>query len=122
MGRTAAGVAGMSVPAGRHIVSLSVVASGEDDGSVMTIAADGTVWHTPLSDYARKGRGGKGVQAGRAPLLWCGAATDLHVGGATPTVLRPVDVPITKRTARGTALGTPVAGPVVAETIDEGEA
>jgi DNA gyrase subunit A len=115
MGRSAAGVAGMKVPAGAEVVAATVAAGGSDEGEVATVAADGTVKRTPLAEYPAKGRGGKGVVTGTDALLWCGVASDLHVHGERPQVLRPVDLPEVRRAGRGTALEEPVAGPVVAE-------
>jgi DNA gyrase subunit A len=115
MGRSAAGVAGMKVPGGAEVVAATVVPAGVDEGEVATVGADGTVKRTPLAEYPAKGRGGKGVVTGTDALLWCGVASDLHVHGERPQVLRPVDLPEARRAGRGTALEEPVAGPVVAE-------
>jgi DNA gyrase subunit A len=115
MGRTAAGVAGMNVPAGAEVVALSVVPAGSDEGEVVTIAGDGTAKRSPLADYPVKGRGGKGLITGSDALLWCGTAADLHVGGDDPAVVRPVDLPEAKRAGRGLGLATPPARPIVAE-------
>ena len=84
-------------------------------GEVITVAADGSVKRSPLADYPAKGRGGKGLVTGTDRLLWCGVAADLHVGGDSPQVLRPVDAPEARRAGRGTVLPDPVGGPVVAE-------
>ena len=115
MGRSAAGVAGMKVPAGAEVVSATVVPGGSDEGEVATVSADGTVKRTPLAEYPAKGRGGKGVVTGTDALLWCGVARDLHVHGERPQVLRPVDLPEARRAGRGAAVEEPVAGPVVVE-------
>jgi DNA gyrase subunit A len=115
MGRSAAGVGGMNVPAGAEVVSLSVVAGGRDEGEVLTVAADGTGKRSPLADYPAKGRGGKGLVTGADGLLWCGVATDLHVGGDDPALVRAVDLPEAKRAGRGAALPTRPVRPVVAE-------
>ncbi|HEX2029758.1 MAG TPA: DNA gyrase C-terminal beta-propeller domain-containing protein, partial [Nitriliruptorales bacterium] len=115
MGRTATGVIGMDLPSDATVVSLTVVRDGDGDGEVLTLGADGTVKRSPLSDYPVRGRGGKGLQTGTAPLLFCGAAADLHIGGEQPMVIRPVDVPQARRTAKGRALGAQVGPPVVAE-------
>ncbi|WP_052667068.1 DNA gyrase/topoisomerase IV subunit A [Nitriliruptor alkaliphilus] len=115
MGRSAAGVAGLDVPAGAHVVSLTTVPGGTDEGEVLTIGTDGTAKRSPLEDYPVKGRGGKGVKAGPDGLVWCGVAADLHLGGDTPQRLRPVDVAEARRSGRGLTLETPPAGPGAAE-------
>jgi DNA gyrase subunit A len=120
MGRSAAGVAGMKLPAGAEVVSLTVVGD-TDDGEVLTVGADATVKRSPLADYPAKGRGGKGLMTGVDALLYCGAAMDLHLAGDPLRVLRPVDVPEAKRAGRGTPLEGDVAGPVVGESSAEDE-
>jgi DNA gyrase subunit A len=92
------------------------VPDGTDDGEVLTVSGDGTAKRSPLSDYPAKGRGGKGLMTGTDELLWCGLATDVHVGGEPPRLLRPIDVGEAKRAGRGTALEGEVAGPVAPET------
>jgi len=122
MGRSAAGVAGMSVPKGEQIVAVSVVEGGADAaGEVVTIGADGTAKRSPLSDYAAKGRGGKGLMTGSEPLLWCGIAGDLHIHGDEPIVVRAVDLVPAKRSGRGSPLGVEVTGPVVVERTPPGD-
>ena len=116
MGRSATGVAGMKVGDGQRVVALTAVPGGADDGDVVTLGADGTVKRSPLDEYPAKGRGGKGVGTGVDELLWCGVAAALHVGGPQPQVLRPVDLPETRRMGRGTTLQAQPSGPVVAET------
>ena len=119
MGRSASGVAGMNVASGARVVAVSIVADGKDEGhEVLTVGADGTAKRTPLSEYAAKGRGAKGVQTGAEPLLWAGVATDLHVHGPEPLVVRGVDLPELKRSSPGQPLGSPVAGPVAPEQGD----
>jgi DNA gyrase subunit A len=115
MGRSASGVAGMKVPTEARIVTLSVVPGGSDEGEVVTVASDGTGKRTPLGEYPLKGRGGKGLLTGATALWWCGIATDLHLGGDDPQVLRPVDLGQARRAARGAGLPGPAGGPVVAE-------
>jgi DNA gyrase subunit A len=121
MGRNASGVAGMNLPAGAEVVSLSVLPGGRDDLDLLTIGADGTVKRTPAAEYAAKGRGGKGVQTGVEDLLYCGLAGDVHIGGERWLVVRPVEVPAARRTARGTPLDDPVTGPVVLEHPTDGQ-
>jgi DNA gyrase subunit A len=115
MGRSAAGVAGMDVPKGARVVSLTVAPAGSDDGEVLTVGADGTAKRAPLADYPLKGRGGKGVKAGPDRLVWCGVAADLHLNGEPPQVLRPVDVVESKRAGRGEPLEVHPTGPGAAE-------
>jgi DNA gyrase subunit A len=117
MGRSAAGVAGMKVPAGARVISLSVVTDGRDDGEVVTIATDATAKRSPMSDYPVKGRGGKGLQTGAGSLWFCGVAADLHLGGDDPAVVRPVDLMEARRAGRPTALGVATGPPVVAELV-----
>jgi DNA gyrase subunit A len=124
MGRGAAGVAGIRVPDGARVVSASVVPAGDvQQAEVATIAVDGGAKRAPLAEYPAQGRGGKGVQAGAAPLAWCGLAVDLHVPtGDESTVVRAVDVEIARRNAKpATTLGG-VTGRVVAESEVAGQA
>ena len=120
MGRSASGVAGMNVPKGAAIVSVTVVPGGSDDDvELMTVGADGSVKRTVAAEYSPKGRGAKGVQTGVDDLLFCGVAADLHVGGEPWTVVRPVDAPTAGRTSRGTPIDAEVTGPVVPERTDD---
>ncbi len=121
MGRTAAGVAGMNLAKGATVVSATVVPGGSDEGEVATVGRDGSAKRSALSEYAAKGRGGKGVQTGVGDTLYCGIATDLHVHGDRPFVVRPVELPLVKRSTGGQALEEHVRGPVVAEVIPEDE-
>jgi DNA gyrase subunit A len=108
MGRTASGVAGMNTGSGR-IVSATVVPDGSDAHEVFTIGASGTVKRTPLAEYSRTGRGVKGVLTGVDRTVWCGLASDVHVGGPEGwSVLRPVDAPERGRSAGGDPVGDPV--------------
>ncbi|MDX1621224.1 MAG: DNA gyrase C-terminal beta-propeller domain-containing protein, partial [Nitriliruptorales bacterium] len=92
---------------------------GSDDGEAITVGVDGSVKRTPLEEYSVYGRGAKGIQTGVDDLLWCGVASDLHLGGDEPLVLRPVDVPEGRRTSSGVPVGSAVAAPVVRELGDE---
>ena len=113
MGRTAAGVAGMRLPSGAAIVAATVIPGGVEEGlEVLILAADGTARRYPLGEVPVQGRGGKGVQAGFAPLAWAGLATDLHVVDADGTrLVRPAEVGAGRRLGRG---GDRVASDVVA--------
>jgi DNA gyrase subunit A len=124
MGRSAAGVAGMSLPKGATIVALSVAPGGNDEVEVLTVTGDGTAKRTPLGEYPLKGRGGKGLVTGAEDLRWCGIAADLHLAGDEPMVVRSIDVAQAKRAGRGAMLDHPLGpGPVVAEQstqVEEG--
>jgi DNA gyrase subunit A len=123
MGRGAAGVAGMQVPADAVVVAASVATGGgQGDAAgtaadVVTLATDGGARRTPLAEYPLKGRGGKGVQVGAPAVAWCGLAADLHVPTAQGYVLlRPVEVAEGRRAGRLTMAVAPVTGTVTAET------
>jgi DNA gyrase subunit A len=119
MGRGAAGVAGLQVPRGARVVSLSVVPASDDAESppeILTVAADGGAKRTPLGDYPPKGRGGKGLQTGATALAWCGAASALHlVAEDEGRVVRAVELPVERRAARLSPVLPAVSGPVVGE-------
>ncbi len=104
MGRTAAGVAGMTVPDGARIVALSVAPSDAEEAEVLTLAADGSAKRTPLAEYPTKNRGGKGLQTGTDTMRWCGVASDLHLGDERGVVVRAVDIEPGRRAGRGTLL------------------
>jgi DNA gyrase subunit A len=116
MGRTAAGVAGMNVPKDAAIVSATILPDGQDaDAEVVTVGADGEAKRTPADEYAPKGRGGKGVQAGPDRLAFCGVTGDLHLPTDPPSVVRLVELPEAKRNGRGAQLDGAVQGHGVAE-------
>ena len=117
MGRTATGVAGLTVPDGGRVVSATVLPRGDDaDREVITLGYDGAAKRSPVSQHPVQGRGGKGVQIGSAALAWYGVATDLHVPTAQGVVLvRPVQLAQGKRTSRPSPVLDPVTGPVAAE-------
>ncbi len=117
MGRSATGVAGLVVPDGAEVVAATVVPTGEaEDAEVLTVGADGTAKRTPLREYPAQRRGGKGVQAGVAPLAWCGLATDLHVPTeAEAIVLRPAEVAVARRSASASPVVPEPAAPIVGE-------
>ena len=115
MGRTAGGVAGMNTGAAR-VVSVTVVPGGSDDGEVVTVGAGGAGKRTPLAEYSRVGRGAKGVLTGVDRTVWCGVATQVHLGTDEGwTVLRPVDAPTAGRSASGATVADPVRHPGVGE-------
>lgn len=57
MGRTASGVIGMRMDEKDKIISMIV----PDEGDILTATANGFGKRTPLEQYPKKGRGGKGV-------------------------------------------------------------
>jgi DNA gyrase subunit A len=115
MGRTASGVAGMNTGTGR-VVSATAIRGGIDNGEVVTIARDGTGKRTPLADYPRKGRGGKGVLTGVEDTMWCGVASDVHLGGSDGwTVVRPEQLPQRPRSAIGDPVTSALLHPGVGE-------
>jgi len=59
MGRTARGVRGIRLAEGQKVISLLIVES--EDVTVLTATEHGYGKRTPISDYARKARGGVGV-------------------------------------------------------------
>lgn len=63
MGRTAAGVRGMSVKKGDRVVSAEVVPVGADKAASLLVIMDkGYGKQTPMSEYKVQGRGGSGIK------------------------------------------------------------
>ncbi|MBU2103395.1 DNA gyrase subunit A, partial [Patescibacteria group bacterium] len=62
MGRTAAGVRGMSVKKGDKIVSAEVVSGADTNASLLVIMNKGYGKKTSLSEYKIQGRGGSGIK------------------------------------------------------------
>lgn len=62
MGRTAAGVRGMSVKKGDKIVSAEVVSGADTKASLLVIMNKGYGKKTSLSEYKIQGRGGSGIK------------------------------------------------------------
>ena len=62
MGRTAAGVRGMTVKKGDSIVSAEVVPADAKNASLLVIMDKGYGKKTPLSEYKIQGRGGSGIK------------------------------------------------------------
>jgi len=58
MGRAAYGVKGIALPAEDEVVALEVVSAA---GTVLTVCANGYGKRTPLEEYRRQSRGGKGI-------------------------------------------------------------
>jgi DNA gyrase subunit A len=60
MGRTAAGVRGIRLPAGEEVISLITLT---ENGMILTASTNGYGKLTPIEDYPTHGRGGQGVIA-----------------------------------------------------------
>jgi DNA gyrase subunit A len=58
MGRVAAGVKGIELEEGDHIIAAEVV---RDDSSILTVTERGYGKKTPIGEYRLTGRGGKGI-------------------------------------------------------------
>jgi DNA gyrase subunit A len=58
MGRTAYGVKGVALEAGDEVVALEVV---DASGTVLTVTENGYGKRTPIDEYRRQSRGGKGL-------------------------------------------------------------
>ena len=61
MGRNAAGVRGMKLPGGAHVISL--LTSDNEKTSVLTATENGYGKRTPIGDYTKHGRGTQGMIA-----------------------------------------------------------
>ncbi len=59
MGRGAAGVRGIKLPAGHEVIALSIMS----DGLILTATENGYGKRTPVDDFPVQGRGGQGVIA-----------------------------------------------------------
>lgn len=62
MGRTAKGVRGISLASGDRVVGMDLAREGAD---LLVVTASGYGKRTPLSEYRRQSRGGKGIITGR---------------------------------------------------------
>lgn len=62
MGRTAAGVKGMTLKDGDTVVGLSVITKGETKVNVLSVSEKGYGKKTALSEYKLQGRGGSGIK------------------------------------------------------------
>lgn len=62
MGRTAAGVRGISVKKGDHVVSAEGVAAGAVSPALLVITEKGYGKHTDMNEYKVQGRGGSGIK------------------------------------------------------------
>lgn len=63
MGRSARGVIGMSLDSGDRVVTMEVLNSVDDNGAyeVLTVTESGYGKRTPVSEYRKQSRGGKGI-------------------------------------------------------------
>ncbi len=62
MGRTAAGVRGMTLKSGAQIVGLVCVPSGDKEHTILVISEKGTGKRSEIEEYRLTNRGGKGVK------------------------------------------------------------
>jgi len=62
MGRTAAGVRGMSIKKDDRIVSAEAVSVADKNASLLIIMANGYGKKTPMTEYKVQGRGGSGIK------------------------------------------------------------
>jgi DNA gyrase subunit A len=83
MGRTAAGVTGMKLKKGDHIVSADVIAKGDKDRSILVVTQNGYGKVTPAKEYKVQNRGGSGIKTAKVT-----SKTGMVVGAA---VLSPED-------------------------------
>ena len=83
MGRTAAGVSGMKLKKGDHIVSADIFGKGDKERSVLVVTENGYGKITPSKEYKVQNRGGSGIKTAKVT-----AKTGKVVGAA---VLTPED-------------------------------
>ena len=110
MGLAAAGVAGMRVEAGAQVVGMDVC---RPDAELFLLSADGRAKRTPLKDFPRQGRHGKGVLTWRSEeeIDLAGACAGLaedravvHMARAAARSIRLGDAPRRARAGSGKAL------------------
>ncbi len=65
MGRTAAGVTGMKLKKGDHIVSADVLNKGDKDRSILVVTENGYGKITPAKEYKTQNRGGSGIKTAK---------------------------------------------------------
>ncbi|MCH8505308.1 MAG: DNA gyrase subunit A, partial [Ectothiorhodospiraceae bacterium] len=97
MGRTAAGVRGIRLEQGQHVIALLILGEGD----ILTATENGYGKRTPLDDYPRRGRGGMGVISIRT------GDRNGEVVGAGQVVANDEIMLITRK---GTLVRTPVSG------------
>lgn len=83
MGRTAAGVTGMKLKKGDHIVSADVLNKGMKDAEILVVMEKGFGKTTPAKEYKVQNRGGSGIKTAKVT-----SKTGEVIGGA---VLSPED-------------------------------
>ena len=130
MGRGAAGVRGIKVPAGHEVIALATV----EDGLVLTATENGYGKRTAIADFPIQGRGGQGVIAiqtternGRTVgALLVGEGDEIMLISSSGTLVRtPVDdISIQGRNTQGVRLirveeGQRLVGVARIEPIDE---
>ncbi|WP_337061176.1 DNA gyrase/topoisomerase IV subunit A [Kineococcus sp. G2] len=127
-GRGAAGVAGIRLSPGAHVVSMTAVDADDPEAVVVTVAGDsgalpgtqlGSAKVTPLAEYPAKGRATGGVRCHRFArgedvllLAWAGRGP-AEAATPTGTAVALPEVP-GRRDGSGTALDKPaaaIAGP-----------
>ncbi|MFP4129630.1 MAG: DNA gyrase subunit A [Halorhodospira sp.] len=96
MGRTAGGVRGIRLEAGQRVISLLILGEGD----VLTATEHGYGKRTPVAEYPRRGRGGRGVI--------CTQATERN-GRIVGAVQAAEDDEIMLVSGSGTLVRTPVA-------------
>jgi DNA gyrase subunit A len=130
MGRGAAGVRGIKLPAGHEVIALSIV----QDGLVLTATENGYGKRTAVEDFPVQGRGGQGVIAiqtternGRTVgAVLVGEDDEIMLISSSGTLVRtPVDdISIQGRNTQGVRLirvekGQRLVGVARIEPIDE---
>ena len=96
MGRTAGGVRGIRLEAGQRVISLLILGEGD----VLTATENGYGKRTPVAEYPRRGRGGRGVI--------CTQATERN-GRIVGAVQAAEDDEVMLVSGSGTLVRTPVA-------------
>lgn len=65
MGRTAAGVTGMKLKKGDHIVSADIINKGDKDRSILVVTENGYGKITPAKEYKTQNRAGSGIKTAK---------------------------------------------------------
>ncbi|MFT5849810.1 MAG: DNA gyrase subunit A [Patiriisocius sp.] len=65
MGRTAAGVTGMKLKKGDHIVSADILKNGEEDREILIVMENGFGKTTHAKEYKTQNRGGSGIKTAK---------------------------------------------------------
>ena len=77
MGRTAAGVTGMKLKSGDHIVAADVLHAGEEDREILVVMENGFGKTTVAKEYKVQNRGGSGIKTAKIT-----SKTGKVIGGA----------------------------------------